>query len=214
MFDFLAEVTWMDWLGYAGSMIVLVSLLMSSIKRLRWINLFGAIVFGIYAILVNNVPTVVMNVGIALIDIYYLAKIYLSKDYFHLLPIDNEKSYLNQFIDFYEEEIKLVSDLDKLDIAGSEVKLYILRNMTPAGIFVCSKVNDNTLEIKLDYAIPQYRDFKLGAYLFNSNKEYFIEKGYNNFIAYTDEKSHINYLRRMGFAEEVIDGKTCYKKTI
>ena len=36
----------LEWIGYTASLIVLVSLLMSSIKKLRWINLFGALIFG------------------------------------------------------------------------------------------------------------------------------------------------------------------------
>ncbi|MBT4063911.1 MAG: hypothetical protein HOE72_01480 [Candidatus Marinimicrobia bacterium] len=35
---------WIEWLGYIAS--VAVSLIMRKIKRLRWINLIGAISFG------------------------------------------------------------------------------------------------------------------------------------------------------------------------
>ena len=35
----------LEWIGYIASLIVLVSLLMSSIKKLRWINLFGALMW-------------------------------------------------------------------------------------------------------------------------------------------------------------------------
>jgi hypothetical protein len=65
-----------EYLGIFASFIVLISLLMSSIKLLRWINLFGALLFGIYGLLIGSFPTVFMNVGIVLIDIYYLTKMY------------------------------------------------------------------------------------------------------------------------------------------
>lgn len=65
-----------EYLGIFASFIVLISLLMSSIKLLRWINLFGALLFGIYGLLIGSFPTVFMNVGIVLIDIYYLTRMY------------------------------------------------------------------------------------------------------------------------------------------
>jgi hypothetical protein len=204
----------LDWIGYIASSIVLISLLMSSIKKLRWINLVGALVFGIYGFLIGSLPTGFMNVGIVVIDIYYLARIYLSGEYFKMLPIDNDSEYLTSFINFYKDEISLVTNLDKLDIDEAEIKLYILRNMTPAGVFICNKHSDDTLEIKLDYAIPQYRDFKLGVFLFEGQKDYFTERGFTKFIVFTEEKSHTKYLNKMGFIESKLNERTCFIKEL
>ncbi len=66
-------------LGFIASFIVLISLLMSSIKLLRWINLVGAILFACYGILISSVPTIFMNFGIVFINIFYLSKIYSTK---------------------------------------------------------------------------------------------------------------------------------------
>lgn len=65
-----------DYLGFIASFVVLISLLMSSIRLLRWINLFGALLFGVYGVLIGSYPTIFMNFGIVLIDIYYLTKMY------------------------------------------------------------------------------------------------------------------------------------------
>lgn len=65
--------------GYAGSFVVLISLTMSSIVRLRWINLLGATMFTIYASLIGAYPAIFMNFGIMIIDIYYLCKLYRIK---------------------------------------------------------------------------------------------------------------------------------------
>ena len=65
----------LEWIGYIASMIVLVSLLMSSIKKLRWINMVGALIFGAYGFMIGSMPTGIMNLGIVIIDIYYLSKL-------------------------------------------------------------------------------------------------------------------------------------------
>jgi hypothetical protein len=190
----------MDYLGYAASLIVLISLLMSSIKKLRWINLAGALLFGIYGFMIQSLPTGFMNLGIVIIDIYYLVKMYKSKDFFRVLPITEDKEYLNSFIDFYKEDIGKYVNLDKISFDKAVVKFYILRNMNPAGVFVCNKYNDNTLEISLDYVIPQFRDFKMGDFVFKSQREYFLENGYDKLVVNTENLDHIKYVKRMGFA--------------
>ena len=204
----------LEWIGYIASSIVLISLLMSSIKKLRWINLVGALVFGIYGFMIGSLPTGFMNVGIVLIDVYYLARIYLSKDYFKLHPIDNDSSYLTSFLRFYREDINKFITLDSIYITGSDVKLYVLRNMTPAGLFSGNNYDKETLEIQLDYAVPQYRDFKMGSFVFEENKDYFKSLGYKRFVTFIDENSHVRYLRKMGFVEQQIDGKPAFVKTI
>lgn len=204
----------LEWIGYIASMIVLISLLMSSIKKLRWINLVGALLFGAYGFMIGSIPTGLMNVGIVIIDVYYLAKIYLSKDYFKLQPITKNSEYLTTFLKFYQEDINKFVQLDSIYISGSDVRLYVLRNMTPAGLFSGNKIDDDTLNIELDYAVPQYRDFKMGSFVLNENKDYFKRLGYKRFVTFSEEVSHIKYLKKMGFVEQTVDNKLGYVKEI
>jgi len=204
----------LEWLGYVASAIVLVSLLMSSIVKLRWINLIGALLFGTYGFLIGSLPTGFMNVGIAVIDIYYLVKMYLSKEYFTILPIDEDHQYLDSFVEFYRTEMSVFFNLENVHIKDNTIKLYILRNMTTAGVFVADKKDENTLEIRLDYAIPQYRDFKLGKFVFSDQKEYFLQQGYTTFIAKSIHPKHTQYLKKMGFEQIQIDEETVFTKTI
>lgn len=61
---------YLDVLGYVASLVVLVSLVMSSIKKLRWINLGGALLFSVYGFMIGSTPTGIMNLGIVMINIY------------------------------------------------------------------------------------------------------------------------------------------------
>ncbi len=209
------EISVADWIGYVASLIVLISLLMSSIKKLRWINLAGATLFGLYAFfIIDSLPTGFMNLGIVIIDAYYLIKIYKSKDYFKLQPITKGSEFLDSFLDFYNEDINKFMALDKVYVSGSDVKLYVLRNMTPAGLFTGNKLDDETLNIELDYAIPQYRDFKLGSFILEENADYFKNLGLKKFVTFSDKVEHINYLKKMGFVETTINSKIGYMKKI
>jgi len=201
----------LDYIGYVASLIVLISLLMSSIKKLRWINLAGALLFGAYGFFViKNIPTGLMNLGIVIIDIYYLIKMYSSKEFFRVLSIKNDYEYLNSFIEFYEQDIKSFTNIDELDIENAVIKFYVLRNMNPAGIFICSEYDKSTLNIDLDYVIPQFRDFKMGDYVFKSQKDFILESGYNKFVVFSENKKHIEYVKKMGFVKTVLEDKEAY----
>ena len=67
-----AMIDWIEIIGYAGSLLVAVSLMMSSLVRLRWINLGGALAFAVYGWLVGAYPVLAVNGFIVLVNVYYL----------------------------------------------------------------------------------------------------------------------------------------------
>lgn len=70
---------WIEWLGYFGAALVVISFLVSSnVRTIRFINMLGAIVFVFYGIMLDmNFPIIIPNVFITGIQIYYL---FIKKD--------------------------------------------------------------------------------------------------------------------------------------
>jgi EamA domain-containing membrane protein RarD len=66
------ELNWLEIYGYLGSALIAISLMMSDIRKLRWINLVGAGSFASYGLLINAWPVVILNGFIVLIDIVHL----------------------------------------------------------------------------------------------------------------------------------------------
>jgi hypothetical protein len=71
-------------IGYLASVLVAISLMMSSILKLRVINLLGAALFTLYGLLIGAYPVAVMNFFIVLIDLYYLRELIPSREQFTL----------------------------------------------------------------------------------------------------------------------------------
>ena len=191
----------MEYIGYAASLIILISLLMSSVRKLRWINLLGSAIFCVYGFLIGSLPVALMNIGTIIINIYYLYHMYLKKDYFRIIPISGQSGYLDYFLEFYEKDIKQYLPSLQVNLEQAELSFYILRNVVPAGVFICSKYDDYTLKIDLDYVVPNYRDFKIGQYVFSHQKDVFLEKGYHHLVSLTNTEKHIKYLEKMGFVK-------------
>jgi GNAT superfamily N-acetyltransferase len=186
-------------IGYAASVLVAVSLMMSSILKLRVINLIGALFFTVYGLLIQAYPVAVVNFFIVLIDLYYLYEIFSAKEYIHLLPMEADSEYLRFFLDFYERDIHRFIPGLELDWSGENLIFFALRNTVPAGL-VIGRVKDETdLYIQLDYAIPGYRDLKIGRYIYQKNAQVFRQRGIRRIYTSPGAPSHGKYLRRMGF---------------
>lgn len=203
-----------EWIGYAASFLILVSLIMTSVKRLRLINLAGAILFTLYGYLISAYPVMVMNAGIVLVNIYYLRQIFSAEDYFKTLSVEKEDDYVRALIDFYKDNIQKFMPVDKSLLEESEFRILILRNMDPAGIFIAKPYDDETLEITLDYALPQFQDFKTGAFIYEKEREHFKDAGYQKMIAFAKSDKHEKYLKRMGFKPTDMNGQSAFIKTI
>ncbi len=189
-----------EMIGYLGSLLVALSLSMKNIRYLRRINFFGALTFSIYGLLIGAYPVFVLNGYIAIIDIYFLVKMYNTKEDFKLVPVlDKKHIYLKEFLEFYSNDIKIYfpnyRSLNLTDLSC----FFVLRDVRPVGLLIIEEKEGNEIEIHLDYAIPDYRDLKSGKYVFNSEMKYFKNKGYKSVITKSEVKKHQKYLLNIGF---------------
>lgn len=190
-------------IGYAASVLVAISLMMSSVLRLRIINLLGAVTFTVYGYLISAYPVAAVNLLIVGINIFHLRKMTRTREYFELLEIDTGSPYLASFLRYHEEQIRhYFPTFD--GASGSDVALFVLRDMVPAGLLL-GRVEGDVLQVHLDFVIPEYRDLKVGRYLFYERCEYFSDRGVRSLVADGGPPVHEEYLGKMGFTPEAGD---------
>jgi len=198
-------------IGYAASALVAVSLMMTSILRLRIINLVGSACFTAYGLLIGAYPVAVVNFLIVLINLYYLYEAYTTREYFKLLEVSAQSEYLQYFLRFYEREIKRFTPEFNYRQAERQMIFFVLRNMVPAGVLVAEPFAEDSLLIELDFVIPGYRDFKIGKFVFTENSEVFRAKGMRKIYSRPGTGKHQEYLRSMGFVpDEGAQGEPLY----
>lgn len=185
-------------IGYIASVLVAISLMMSAIIKLRILNLIGACTFSVYGILIGSVPVAAMNAFIVLINIWFLWKINRDKEYFQLQKVDESDRYLTAFIEYYRDSISTFQPGFNFK-KKHNFSLFILRNMIPAGLVMGNHDESGQLRVDLDFVIPDYRDFKIGNYLFSDKKDFFLEMGIVSIRASSGNKEHNVYLERIGF---------------
>jgi len=64
--------TYIDFIGYAASLFVLLSFFMKKIATLRMVNIVGCSFFIAYGFLIDSIPIIITNVAIVVVNGYYL----------------------------------------------------------------------------------------------------------------------------------------------
>ena len=189
-------------IGYLGSILVAVSLMMRSLLRLRLINLVGALFFTMYGALLGAYPVAVLNGLIVCIDLYYLFQMWRQKDFFTFLEVSPKSEYLRAFTTFYKADIAEIipNYTHQTEPEESLLCFFILRNMVPAGLFITT-VQAEEAHIELDYVIPNYRDFQVARFIFEDNAAFFTQRGIRRFVSEAGSDFHRTYLERMEFVK-------------
>src|SRR5687767_1987829 len=188
-------------IGYLGSILVAISLMMKSLLRLRIINLIGALFFTLYGVLLGAYPVAFLNGIIVCIDLYYLVQMWRQKDFFTFLEVSPKGKYINAFVDFYKDDILEIIPTYTHNADDDLLCFFILRNMMPAGLFI-AKIQGEEAHIQLDYVIPNYRDFQVARFIFEENAAFFIQRGVRRFVSEGGSAIHQRYLDKMEFVNK------------
>lgn len=183
--------------GYLGSVLVVVSMLMSSVIKLRVINTIGSTVSGTYALIIGSFPLALMNGCLIIINVYNLYKLLKYENHYDLVEGAEGDAFLNYVMNHYKEDIKVYFPEFKLGETKFDVAYIICRDTVPAGVSLGRMTDKTTMEIVLDYSTPTYRDCSVGAYLYTALQKKGIKK-----VSYKGkEERHIPYLHKMGFVQ-------------
>lgn len=194
-------VSWVEWFGYAASLVVAVSLMMSSIVKLRWFNLTGATMFSCYGFVIGAWPVGFLNLFIVAINVTYLVRMYREKDDFRIMNLSGDGEYLSYFLECHRKDI--LKFFPHFDFAprGERSAFYLVKNSVPIGLLIGHRRQENTFLIELDYVGPRFRDFKMGSFVYENNG-FFLQQGYKTLMAPVTQGSHDEYLIRMQFKRD------------
>lgn len=66
--------SWVETIGLLGTVFVLISFFMKDVKKIRCVNIIGAILFVVYGAIINAVATWVLNGALVVVHIVFLIK--------------------------------------------------------------------------------------------------------------------------------------------
>ena len=183
--------------GYVGTALVILSMMMTSLVRLRVINVCGSVISMIYSIVCHAYPVAVLNGCLIVINgVQTVRQIRSRGNYGHLQLSCNDPT-LAYFLQLYRADIdKLFPDYRLQVRENTEIHMIFVGGEA-VGVLVGTRVAD-LYRIEMDYVVPRWRDVRVSAYLMSRLKE----SGVCTLTAPVGSKEHNRYLLRTGFADE------------
>jgi len=191
--------------GYLGSVLVIVSLAMTSVVRLRMISLAGSLAFLVYGTLIGSVPIVGTNLAIVALNIWFLWRELGGGRDLGAVIVPTDSPFLLDFLDHHEAEIKSFQpEYDPSATMG--FAMVLTRDGLPAGT-ILGRRDEATLDITLDFVLRAYRDSRLGRWIYGPGARVFRAAGVTRLTAAATLESHSSYLVRVGFTRDAATGR-------
>jgi len=201
-------------LGYLASALVILSLSMRSVVRLRTISLCASTTFLIYGVLIDAVPIIVTNVSLVALNLWFLGREFSQRgDDRHDLGVSAIRAtspFLLDFVEYHLHDIRSFQPSFTMPSGDNVVSLLLTRDGLPAGLIVGRRQGD-VLRIDLDYVMREHRDSRLGRWLYSSHNPVFRELGFTALCADASTEDHHKYLRRVGFTPTGPSERTRYE---
>lgn len=185
-------------MGYVASALVVLSLAMRSVVRLRLISLTGSVVFVVYGVLIDSVPIIVTNTAIAAINVWYLRSELGGRRDLGAVRVPPDSPFLVDFLQFHLDDVRRFQPRFSLPVATDALCLVLMRDGMPAGAMI-GRVDGGDLVIDLDYVLRPYRDSRLGHWLYGRGAAVLRAEGIDRVCTMGESDVHRHYLARMGF---------------
>ncbi len=187
--------TVIELIGYVGSALVVVSMLMTSVVRLRVINMIGSIIFTCYALIIRSYPTAFMNLCLVAINIYHLFRLLKETKNYDLVEAAVQDRYISYLEDKNKQDIRSWFPEFKPEGNEADTAFLVLHDSNPAGLLLGRQTRPGELEVVLDYTTPVYRDATVGRFLHDS----LAKKGYKKLVFKGNAPGHIPYMEKVGY---------------
>lgn len=185
--------------GYLASILVVVSLAMTSVVRLRMVSLAGSVVFVAYGLLIGAPPIVGTNVAIAALNLWFLRSELGGRRNLGATVVAADSPFLCDFLRYHLDDIHRFQPSFAVPTDAADVlAMVLMRDGFPAGAFI-GRRDGEQLWVELDYVTKPYRDSQISQWLFGKGAAVFRRNGVSRLISRPGTDRHAPYLERAGF---------------
>ncbi len=188
--------------GYIGSALIAISMMMRSVLRLRLFNLAGAIILTVYALLIAAWPIVVLDGLITIVNsvqIWRLLRERKAHSEFDILEVDIDSRYLRQFVIQYRDDIKAFQPHFE-GVVNTARAFFILKDALVAGVVLVRPTAEDPCVgyVELDYILPWHRDLQPARYVYeDTGLLHWV--GFEKVVTRAGSRKHREYLDRVGY---------------
>jgi hypothetical protein len=194
-----------DVLGWAGSALLVYSVLQTRILRLRLFNCVASAVLVVFNAAIAVWPMVALNVALTAINGFYIVALVRGRhdsSAFDVVDADPSEDYVRHLLRRFDGDIQRfnpgfsISDVDR-----SEFGFLILSGAETVGVVLARDAGEGTAQVELDYVVPRYQGFTLGEFVYRPGGP-LAARGYRKALAPPRMQNCGDYLTDVGFRAE------------
>jgi hypothetical protein len=164
---------WLDLLGWAGSALLIVSLLQARVLRFRVLNLTAGLMLVAFNALIGVWPMVAMNLATSGINVWFIARMLRERHdvaAFRVLAVRSDNEYLAHVLAVHQSDVlRHQPDFSWAGIPRQDRHPFlILRGDETVGVVIMRVVGD-VAHVELDYVTKRFRDFSPGEFVWRQS---------------------------------------------
>lgn len=161
--------SWLDVLGWAGSALLIYSIMQARVLRFRVLNLAACLILVVFNALLEIWPMVAMNVVLAAINLWFLRKLLSARHdekSFEVLEVGPNDEYLRHVLRVHHADILKHQPNLLWDGAAPGRRAYLVQKGDETiGVVLAREEPDGVLQVELDYVTQRFRDFTPGEFV-------------------------------------------------
>ncbi|SPT54134.1 Uncharacterised protein [Actinomyces bovis] len=188
---------WWEVIGWAGSVLVVVSLMVPSVRRFRLLNLSGSLIATVYNVVFMIWPYAAMNAVIAVIDAYWLIRLRQSGErHYSVCAVEPGSALVTRFVERHGAGIsKAFPGFEGATLEGAR-SFVTLCDDEIIGLFAYQQ-QGTVGQILLDYVTDRFRDLKPGRTLYADPA--IRKSGIESLVVAQSAVHDRHYFERQGF---------------
>lgn len=194
---------WLEVVGWAGSALLVWSLLQTRVLRLRALNLVGCVVLIGYNGAIRVWPMVGLNAVLVVINLYHLRQLMTTRHddrAYQVVEVDPDDAFLAHTLRVHAADIaRFNPGFQPPPTAPGRSAFLVVRRDEVVGVVLAHDAGDGVAQINLDYVTPRFRDFTPGEFVFRRSR-LFLDRGYRRVV--TRPGMVAPYYGRLGFRRE------------
>jgi hypothetical protein len=193
-------VAWVDVLGWAGSALLIYSLMQARVLRFRVLNLVASSVLVAFNGILEIWSMVAMNAALAGINLWFIRTLLVERHNqvaYEVLEVGGDDAYLSHVLKVHGEDIRrFFPDFTADDPGPGRSAFLVQRGDETVGVVLVRDAGDGVAQVELDYVTPRFRDFTPGEFVYRRSGM-FRDRGFRQ--VRTPSGMVAPYYARLGF---------------
>ena len=191
---------WLDIIGWAGSALLIYSVMQARVLRFRVLNLAACVVLAGFNAVLEIWPMVAMNIALCLINLWHIRRLVTTRHddtTYEVLEVGPQDEYLRHVLRVHEADIiKYQPDFVWDGASPGSVAFLVQRGDETVGVVLVHDAGDRVARVVLDYVTPRFRDFSPGEFVWRRSNV-LRDRGFRSVV--TPERMVGPYYARLGF---------------